>query len=215
MRASKGIDVHRRGKLVAFEGIDRAGKSSIVKLLPEYLADCIVPIRVCGELQSPLAPIIRDLLASGGSPLLKTFLFAADRAWTYEQVCLPALNRGELILWDRYVDSAIVYRAVELSIQPSEIIDLDFVRDINRIFAAADLTIYIDVSVETSHKRAKSARVHEPYVSSFLRLVRAEYLKYASDPANRYVIIDGERPLEDVVEETAKVIRTRFKEMFP
>lgn len=213
MHTPKGLG--RKGKLVAFEGIDGAGKSSVVGLLPRHLADCLVPVRVCGELLSPLAPIIRRILAEGGSALLKTYLFAADRAWTYEKVCLPALERGELVLWDRYVDSAIVYRTVELSMQPSAIFDLDFVRDINRIFITADLTVYIDVSVETSYKRGKLIGASAPYTSCFLELVRSEYLKRVAEHPGNYVLVDGERSLMEVVEDVAKIVRSRFKEMFP
>lgn len=204
-----------QGQIIAFEGIDRAGKSSVIRRLPERLKDCTVPIQVCGELQSPLAPIIRDLLESGGSPLLKTFLFAADRAWVFEQKCLPAVKRGALVLWDRYVDSALVYRAVELSRCPSEIIDMEFVRDINRIFPVADLTIYIDVSVETSIKRAKLTKEYMPYDPSFLRRVREEYLRLASDSTRKYILVDGERSLQNVVRDVAKIIQSKFRELFP
>lgn len=212
MHTSKGIG--KKGVLIAFEGIDRAGKSSVVSLLSEYLSDCFAPIRVCGELQSPLAPIIRDILTRGGSPLIKTYLFAADRAWTYEKVCLPALKRGEMILWDRYVDSALVYRSAELSMRPSEIFDLNFVKDVNRVFMPANLTVYIDVSVDTSLRRASSTGTSEPYAPFFLEIVRREYLgRVAREP--NYVLIDGERPLQQVTEDVARVIRTHFKELFP
>jgi dTMP kinase len=203
-----------KGKLIAFEGIDRAGKSSIIKRLPDLLSGCNVPIVVCGEFQSPFAPIIRDLVHRGSSPFLKTFLFAADRAWAYERECLPALKRGELVLWDRYVDSAVVYRTVEFSRSPSDIdIDLDFVKDINRLFVRPVLTIYIDVTVETSRERARLAGTRKPYSPEFLENVRAEYRKVAS--MEEYVIINSERPLDAVVAEVGQVIRQRFKEVFP
>lgn len=202
-----------KGKLIAFEGIDRAGKSSIIKRLPDLLDGCNVPIAICGEFQSPFAPIMRDLLHGGSSPFLKTFLFAADRAWTYERDCLPALKRGELVLWDRYVDSAIVYRSVEFSRSPSDIdIDLDFVKDINRLFVRPDLTICIDITAETSQERARLAGTGEPYSPEFLENVRTEYLRVAS--TEEYVIINGERPLDAVVSEVGQVIRQRFEELF-
>jgi len=205
--------VSYKGKLIAFEGIDRAGKSSVIRRLPDLLSGCNVPIVLCGEFQSPFTPIIRDLVHRGSSPFLKTFLFAADRAWTYERECLPALKRGELVLWDRYVDSAIVYRSVEFSRSPSDIdIDLDFVKDINRLFVRPDLTIYIDITVEISKERARLAGTREPYSPEFLENVRAEYLKVAS--LEEYVIINGERPLDVVVSEVGQVIRQRFGELF-
>lgn len=200
------------GKLVTFEGIDRAGKSSVVTQLTGVLHDCKVPIITCGELQSPIAPALREMLRKGSSPFLKTYLFACDRAWTYEAECLPALRRGDLVLWDRYADSAIVYRTVELSRAPSEI-DLEFVKEINRPFMRPHLTIYIDVSEDTSMERARLAGVSGPYAREFLEQARAQYLNLAS--IKQYSVISGERPLNTVVADTAQTIREQFKELFP
>jgi len=200
------------GRLVTVEGIDRAGKSSVLKGLTSLLRDyCRVPIVLCGELCSPLAPIIHDMLQKGSSAFLKTFLFASDRAWTYEAECLPALRRGELVLWDRYVDSAIAYRATELSKSVS-LIDLDFVREINRPFVKPDLVICIDISVEVSIQRARSVGSREPYDRAFLEMVRAEYQKLSSQ--GEYCIINGEQPIDDVRLAVAKAIQTRLKDLF-
>lgn len=210
MRDEKAV-VHHLGRLVALEGIDRAGKSSILSLLPRMLYECQVPIVTCGELQSPLAPIIRQSINSGGSAFLKTFLFASDRAWTYERVCSPALIRGEVVIWDRYVDSAIVYRAVEFSKSASEI-DLDFVKTINSPFPPPELTIYVDISAEVSQARAKNSGTKEPYSLNFLQSVRTEYLKQAA--AKRYTIVDGEEPLDEVATKIAQIIRQQFNDLF-
>jgi len=199
------------GRLVTVEGIDRAGKSSALKGLPDLLRDCRVPMVICGELCSPLAPVIRNMLQIGSSAFLKTFLFASDRAWTYEAECLPALRRGKLVLWDRYVDSAIVYRATELS-KSISLIDLDFVREINRPFLKPNLVIYIDISVDVSIQRARAARSREPYDKEFLEMVRAKYQKLASQ--DEYCMINGEQSTDDVRLAVAKAIRTRLKDLF-
>lgn len=210
MCAKEAVD-HHPGRLVAFEGLDRAGKSSIVGLLSEMLRDCRVPIVTCGELQSPLASVVRQSVNSGSSAFLKTFLFASDRAWTYERVCLPALRRGDVVLWDRYVDSAIVYRAVEFSRSASEI-SLDFVRTINSPFPRPELTIYVDISAETSQIRAKISGSKEPYDLDFLDSVRSEYLKLGA--TSGYVIVDGEEPLKKVATKIAQIVRLQFSDLF-
>jgi dTMP kinase len=199
------------GKLVAFEGIDGAGKSSVIHCLRSSLKGCNVPISICGEFYSPLAPIVRDLVRSGGSPFLKTFLFACDRAWGYERIGLPALERGELVLWDRYVDSAIAYRTAELSVIASRI-DLKFVKSINEPFKSADLTVYIDISTNTAFERAKLARKKLVYSMEFLEKVRSEYSRLASE--KRYCIINGEQPLDIVVDEVSRAIRQYLEELF-
>jgi dTMP kinase len=151
------------------------------------------------------------MLSRGGSAFLKTFFFASDRAWTYEVECLPALRRGEIVLWDRYIDSALAYRSVELS-KSSGGINLDFVKDINRPFIKPDLTIYIDITVDTSLERAKLAGIREPYGREYLEQVRGEYYKLAS--AREYHLINGEQPLDVVTTEVAQVIRQYLPELF-
>jgi dTMP kinase len=199
------------GKLVAFEGIDRAGKSSVIMRMTNLLHGCHMPIMTCGELRSPIAPLLRDMLCTGSSAFLKTYFFASDRAWAYETECLPALKRGALVLWDRYVDSAVIYRTVELSKSASEI-DLDFVKEINRPFPKPDLTIYIDIPVGTSLERARAAGVSEPYNQDFLESVRDQYLQLVS--SKKYFIINGENPLDTVAVEASHAIRQHLKELF-
>lgn len=210
MHAQKASEVYE-GKLIAFEGIDRAGKSSVLQHLAKSLSDCNVPVHTMGEFQSPIKSTLREMLRRGGSPFLKTFLFATDRAWTYEATCVPALRRGDLVLWDRYVDSAIAYRAVELS-KASSLIDLDFVKAINYPFIRPDLTIYIDIPVDVSSQRALAEGVTEPYNQEFLEAVRTEYLDIVE--TDRYVTIDGNKPMDLVTTDVDRIIRQHFKELF-
>jgi len=199
------------GKLIAFEGLDRAGKSSVVSRLANMLQNSKASITICGELHSPFAPLLRDMLHKGSSPFLKTYLFASDRAWEYEYRCLPALMRGEIVLWDRYVDSAIVYRTVEFQ-QNSSIIDVEFVKLINSPFILPNLSIYIDISADTSLQRSKGLGEKEPYDSSFLEKVRICYLELAH--TKNYRVINGERPLEIVADDVSNIIQENFKEFF-
>lgn len=200
----------KMGRLVAFEGIDRAGKSTVVNNLSNDPSMSSFTMTVCGELQSPISAFVRELLAKGGSPFLKTFFFASDRAWEYEKRCLPAIERGDLVLWDRYVDSALVYRSIELP-DPDSLIDMDFVRIINSPFMRPDLTIYIDISVETSLLRSKYSGEVNPYSHDFLDKVRHCYLN--SIPSDTYCVVDGEQSIEDVTEEVGKIIINRFRDI--
>jgi dTMP kinase len=177
------------------------------------VGDCRVPVVICGELRSPIADMLRNLVHRGCSPFLKTFLFAADRAWAYEEECLPVLGRGGLVLWDRYVDSALAYRAVEFLRVSSEI-DLDFVREINRPFQDPNLTVYLDISADTSADRAEKTAIPTPqaYDRAFLDAVRAQYLRLAHEKG--YSVVDGERSPESVASEVSQIIRQTFKELF-
>jgi len=199
------------GKLIALEGIDCAGKSNIIKGISKYLPKCKTDITVLGEFFSPLKDLTKKTLVENGSPFIKTYLFATDRAWTYENLCLPALEHGNIVFWDRYVDSALVYRKVELQKRKS-IIDFDFVISINHPFVRADLTLYIDISTSTSLKRAKMSSRCGPYSLAFLNSVRKEYRKLINN--NDFLLIDGEKDLDCVQREISLIIRNRFKDLF-
>jgi dTMP kinase len=199
------------GRLIAFEGIDRAGKSSVIKMVRDRLDDSKTPIRLCGEKESPLVRLLGSDELRKMSMLMKTYLFATDRAWTYEKTCLPALRQGEVVLWDRYVDSALVYRTVEMTQKASEI-DLEFVEKINEPFLRPHLTILIDISPEISSERAAKDAASEPYDREFLAAVRKEYLKRAE--LENYQIVNGKQPIEMVADEVSSRIRNQFKEMF-
>jgi dTMP kinase len=203
--------LERQGKLVAFEGIDRAGKTSIVNTLSKTLVDTKLPVVFCGERRSPIGPLLERESLKTLSPLIKTYFFAADRAWVYERECVPGLIRGALVLWDRYVDSALVYRSVELERHPSNI-SLDFVKSINLPFRRPDLTFFIDVSVETSWKRALQIGNFELYDKAFLEEVRKRYTELAI--AEDYVSINGEHPLSEITTEVSTRIREEFPDLF-
>ena len=202
---------HYPGKLIAFEGIDRAGKSSAVGMLPALLEGCNVPIISLGEKRSPFKALLTGEALKTASPFLKTYLFATDRAWTYEMECLPALKRGELVLWDRYVDSAIVYRSVELRCYCS-IIDLDFVKDINSPFIQPNLTFYLKINKETFLSRQQPGSMNEPYNYDFLEQVEKEYDALADLP--KYIVVNAKHSPEEVAGEIADIIRREIKELF-
>ena len=199
------------GKLITLEGLDGAGKSSILQQLPSRLTMCKVRVKPCGERQSPLSELLADSELKTMTPLLKTYLFAADRAWTYERDCLPALKAGSLVLWDRYVDSALAYRAAELRLGKNPV-DMDFVEQINSPFRPPDLTLYIEISPRTSAQRTGGTTSSTPYRTDFLEMVSAEYHHLAHK--RRYVVVGGERPLELVARDVAFEIKARFAELF-
>ena len=202
------------GRLVAFEGIDGSGKSTLVKRLPDVLQHtCSQKVFVCGERQSPVRSLIQDVGLKDLTPFEKIFLFAADRAITYERVFLPEMQAGSLVLWDRYVDSAIVYRDVELRKYPSEIVGMEFVEMINSPFRRPDLTILVNVEVKTAVARALSSGSTQPYDVDFLRVASERYLDLAStDPS--YMVVSGEVPEEILVDRVVSIIKEKWPELF-
>ena len=201
-----------QGVLISFEGIDCAGKTTIIDALPRLLTDCKVPIVTCGERRSPLKNLLQGERLKDLSPLLKTYLFASDRAWSYEKECLPALRDGKCVLWDRYVASAIAYRSADLTTYPDLGFDLNFVRDINKPFRKPDLGIYIDINVKTSIERANAEGRANYYTAGFLERVREKYFDIVSEEG--YISIDGDRGLSEVTRDIASTIRMHLPNLF-
>lgn len=201
------------GKLVTFEGIDGAGKSSLVQALRSLLIDCRVPLVVCGERCSAISSLIQDSRLGTLTPFEKVYLFAADRALTYSRELIPALQRGSLVLWDRYVDSALVYREVEFKRTDSSF-GVEFVQMINQPFRCPDLAFYIDISAETATRRGCSSGSQQPYDEEFLAEVREAYRRLVISKPH-YISVDGERPLDNVAADVFAAIKGRFIDLFP
>lgn len=136
---------------IALEGIDNCGKTTMASKLVACLVDKGYNVYVSKELTTPIGRYIRNSFPGNAhklSPLMKAFLFAADRLVRYENM---AGEKYDVVIWDRYVFSAIVYRVMEG-------LDGKWVRHLNSIFPKADLTFYLDVDIGESLSRGRRAR---------------------------------------------------------
>ena len=100
-----------RGLFVTFEGIDRSGKTTQARLLCEALGDEALGVREPGG--TPAGERVRDLLKDASVPLgaeAEALLFAAARAELVENVIRPALERGRVVVSDRFLDSSLAYQ---------------------------------------------------------------------------------------------------------
>jgi dTMP kinase len=158
---------------IAFEGIDNAGKTTLAEALLEYLLKKGVRAELTKELTTPVGQMIKDAFAEGInlSSSMKTYLFAADRLERYESLVCSGEKNGnvDVVLWDRYVYSAIAYRAAEG-------IDIEWVQMVNRPFPPADRGYYLDVTPDESMRRGATAGKPCPYGQEHLAMVRDNYL---------------------------------------
>ena len=172
-------DASRRGRFITLEGVDGAGKSTHVPWIAQRLRDAgrrVVVTREPGG--TPLAEKLRELvLAERMDPLAETLLIFAARADHVRNVILPALERGEWVVCDRFGDATIAYQGAGNGV-PDLLIG-ELARATHGTLTP-DRTLFFDCSYETSRKRlAAAARALDRFESedqAFFERVRAAYV---------------------------------------
>ncbi len=198
------------GLFITLEGGDGSGKSTQSALLTEWLTTnghTVVHSREPGgtELGAELRAII---LHSRGyiAPRAEALLYAADRAHNVATVVRPAVERGDVVIQDRYLDSSVAYQGA------GRVLDPDQVRDLS-LWAAEgllpDLTVLLDLDIPTGRDRiAADKKVFDRLESEadhFHERVRASYLALADAEPARFAVIDATLPIAEI----ATIIRSR------
>jgi dTMP kinase len=183
------------GVFIALEGGDGAGKSTQARLLCDWLevlGHTVVVTREPGGTQ--FGRTVRELVLHGDhvAPRAEALLFAADRAHHVETLIRPALERGEVVITDRYMDSSIAYQGAGRDLGVDEVRDLNMWATGGLVPA---LTVLVDLPAEVG--RARRRGVHDRLESEpadFHGAVRELFLALAgADPA-RYLVVDGGLP---------------------
>jgi len=193
---------------ITFEGIEGSGKSTQILRLARTLQDRHLPVIVTREPGGcPLADRIRHLLLQPDqgpmTPAAELLLYLAARAQHVQEVILPALNAGRVVLCDRFSDATTAYQGFARGI------DIAFIENLN-CFATAkrrpDLTLLFDLSAEEGLRRSRSrsrrAGTHidrlERESLDFHRKVREGYLKLAAEEPDRFRVFDASIAQEEV-----------------
>lgn len=187
------------GCFIVFEGGDGAGKSTQVGLLREALERAGREVTVTRQPGgTPLGQKIRDLVLHGKhvAPRAEALLFAADKAHHVETLVRPALQRGEVVISDRYTDSSVAYQGAGRELGAQEVHDLNMwaVEDL-----VPDLTVVVDISAEEGRRRRGA--VHDRLESeedAFHEAIRQHFLAMARGNPERYLIVDGTLPPEKI-----------------
>lgn len=150
----------RNGRLISFEGIDGAGKTTQVIMLEPWLKAHHIPYLLTCEPGGTLLGIrIRDLLLNrpelAKTPLAETFLFQADRAQHCSEVILPALQEGKLVVTDRFFDTSIAYQGYARGVGSECVEELSLIATQGRV---PDLTILLDLDSSRVHERVGQAQ---------------------------------------------------------
>ncbi|PSP57788.1 dTMP kinase [Halobacteriales archaeon QH_7_66_36] len=180
--------------LVTLEGIDGAGKTTVLSALSDAYPEAVVT-REPSESWYGEA-VERSIVAPDSDSLAELFLFLADHADHLARVVQPALADGSLVIADRYVDSRIAYQGATLRDEVKR--PMEYIRGIHEPFTRMpDLTLYLDIDPETAAERAGATNKMEH--ADFLADVRANYERLIDAEPDRFVRIDATRPPEEVV----------------
>jgi dTMP kinase len=192
-----------KGIFIAFEGGEGTGKSTQSKLLKKWLeqeGEEVVLSREPGgtDLGQGLRKILLGHETGAISPRAEALLYAADRAHHVFSTIRPALDRGDVVITDRYFDSSIAYQGAGRVLQPNEVARISRWAT-ESLFPT--LTIIIDQPAEIGLARLKSRDRLEAEPIAFHERVRNEFLQIASLDPERYLIVDGTQSIEDIHEE--------------
>jgi dTMP kinase len=196
------------GRLIAIEGIDGAGKTTLARGLLMALPELVV-LREPGG--AAVSERIRELVADPALAVdarAEALLFAAARAQLVEEVVRPLLSDGRWVVLDRFVDSSLAYQGAGRGLGVSEVAAIN-------AFACgdvrADLTLYVRVSPEVAAERVAAGgsldRIEAAGPEFFARVVAA-YDALAAAAPDRYVVLDGMDAPETVVSRALAAVKT-------
>jgi dTMP kinase len=214
-------DTARRGRFITFEGGDGSGKTTQLRLLAERLRKEGYRVLETAEPGgTPIGMQIRRVLLDARNqelcPTAELLLYFAARAQNVEQWIRPALAEGTIVLADRFTDSTLAYQGAGRGL------GADVVRQLDRIACKGlepDLTILIDVDVETSLERARArnratagdeTRMDEQ-AAEFHRGVREAYAALAASEPGRIRVISGRAGIEELAETIWKTVEPELR----
>ena len=205
--------MERKGKFITFEGCDGSGKSTQLKMLSDYLSKNNIPHIFTREPGGgKISEAIREILLSGKNSEMtdecEALLYAASRVQHLHDRVQPALDKGELVVCDRYFDSSFAYQAYARGL------GVDFIGKINAYAIekySPDLTIFIDLSPEEAFIRKHGADENdrlEQAGMSFHKKVYEGYRELARKHA-RIVTINGRQTPEEVFADVLKALKEK------
>jgi dTMP kinase len=193
---------------VTFEGVDWSGKSTQAELLADWLraqGRTVLATREPGG--TPVGEAVRDLVLHGDdmSPWAEAALYAAARAEHVERSIRPALERGEDVVCDRYIDSSVAYQGVGRGLGAERVRKLSLV--VTRGLQP-DRTFLVLVGLDEARRRSGSDHDRiERAGDEFMLRVDEGYRALAAEAPERIVALDGQRPAEEIAEEVREHVR--------
>ncbi len=198
---------------ITFEGIDYSGKTTQYTLLLRRLVrDGVAHQAVREPGGTTISERIRELLLDRRhlqmEPEAELLLFSAARAQLVREVILPALRRGVTVVADRFHDSSTAYQGYGRGIP------VDAVRQIHAMATAGlepDVTLLFDIPVEESLRRRSGCELDRMETADmrFFEAVRQGFLTLAAGEQQRFVVLDGMRPIDDLHQDVLRILAER------
>ena len=189
--------------LYSFEGCDGSGKSTLSKAVYNELKEAQEPVLLLRE-PDALRKEIMSLVASKNTPKETIFyLFMADRA--YNQPLIKSyLNKGYIVLLDRYIDSTYAYQGF------GQGIPLELIKYLNQKFIEPRRTFFLNLPVQESWNRIKNKQKDSFELEGleYQQTIYAGYKSAAIFNSYRFKTLDGTLPLEALVQEVKDIILT-------
>ncbi len=197
-----------QGLFITFEGPDGCGKTTQMNLLAQYFekkGKKVVLTREPGG--KGLGEKVRDILLNYNgevSDRCESFLFLADRAQNIDIIVKPAVEKGEIVLCDRHIDSTVAYQGYGRGLDINEI---NILNNLATGGKKPDLTLVFDVDVETSMKRVgKEKDRMESAGIDFHNRVRNGYLELAKQEPTRIKVLDATKTIEEIHEKVVEIV---------
>ncbi len=205
-----------KGLFISFEGSEGVGKTTQIQRLADHFRkqgrEVIISREPGG---TPLGEDIRHLLKHADSgqgmvPRAELLLFAASRAQHVDELIVPAIKAGKVVICDRFLDSTTVYQGVARKLNANE------VENINKFAIAGhepDVTILIDLDPEEGFRRIQTRKIDVPdrmeqEAMDFYRAVRQGYLELAVK-LTRFLLINGNQSPDEVTTDILNGIKSR------
>ncbi len=216
-RTGAGTGGQRRtgGLFIAIEGGDGTGKSTQIHLLADALRDQghdeVVTTREPGGTSA--GTLLRSVVLDGDgiTPRAEALVFAADRSHHVASLVRPVVDRGGIVITDRYIDSSRAYQAAGRDLGDDEIVALSTWATEG---LRPDLTIVLDANPAVTRQRT-TVRGDENHLDAldheFHTTVRASFLDFAAAAPDRYVVIDAGRDIDTVAAEVLRAVESRLE----
>jgi len=196
-----------KGWLICIEGLDRSGKTTQSRLLVKALKSRgLDAVYTTEPSTGDIGKFIKRYILKRRkrvSALIEALLFAADRIDHVEREIKPMLEKGKIVVSDRYIYSSFAY-------QGAAGLDMKWLKEINKMVPEPDLAIYLDVPINIIIERCRKRRIKSVMEFPEIQMrVHEIYMKLVRD--GKLVLVDGTRPIKVVSQSIQNIVLKRLK----